>query len=102
MKLPLTYIDDRLKPFFWPGLTDEVKQYSKRWREDLSSIRDPADKFTYTSKSRILPEKAADFVKTILSSDDISNRTRIFVIAENDWGEKTGNVSFFVELSAYN
>ena len=38
----------------------------------------------------------------IWSSDQIANRTQIFEIAENHWGEKTGNVSFFVEISAYN
>jgi hypothetical protein len=32
----------------------------------------------------------------------IANRTHIFVIGENDWSEKTGNVSFFVEISAFN
>jgi hypothetical protein len=30
------------------------------------------------------------------------NRTRVFVISEDDWSEKTGNVSFFVEISAFN
>ena len=49
-----------------------------------------------------MPEQASDFVKMILSSDSITNRTRVFVIAEKDWSEKTGNVSFFVEVSAYN
>ena len=49
-----------------------------------------------------MPERAAEFVKMILSSDAITNRTRIFVIGENDWAEKTGNVSFFVEISAFN
>ena len=49
-----------------------------------------------------MPELAAEFVKMTLSSDAITNRTRIFVIAENDWAEKTGNVSFFIEISAYN
>ena len=73
-----------------------------RWQEDLSSIRDPAGKFAYVSKSRIMPELAANFVKMTLSSDSITNRTRVFVIAENDLREKTGNVSFFIEISAYN
>jgi hypothetical protein len=36
------------------------------------------------------------------SSNTVSNRTRIFAIGENDWSEKTGNVSFFVEISAFN
>ena len=96
VKLPVTYIDQHLKPFFWPSLDDEVKQYGNPWEEDLSSIRDPADKYAYVSKSRIMPKRASEFVKMILSSDDITNRTRIFVIGENDWAEKTGNVSFFI------
>jgi len=49
-----------------------------------------------------MPEKASEFVKNILSSDMIANRTQIFVIAEDDWSERTGNVSFFIEISAYN
>ena len=102
VKLPVTYIDEHLKPFFLPTLKDEVKYYSKRWQDDLSSIRDPADKFAYVSKSRIMPELAAEFVKMTFSSDSITNRTRVFVIAENDWREKTGNVSFFIQISAYN
>ena len=58
--------------------------------------------YAYVSKSRIMPEKASEFVKIILSSDMIANRTQVFVIAEDDWSEKTGNVSFFIEISAYN
>jgi hypothetical protein len=58
--------------------------------------------FAHVSKTRIAPERASEFVKTFLSSDDIANRTRIFLIGENDWSEKTGNVSFFVEISAFN
>ena len=54
------------------------------------------------SKSIIVPEKASDFVKMFLSSNTIKNVTQIFVIAENDYREKTGNVSFFVEISAFN
>ena len=58
--------------------------------------------FAYVSKTRISPQRASEFVKTLFSSNDITNRTRIFVIDENDWHEKTGNVSFFVEISAFN
>jgi len=58
--------------------------------------------FAYVTKTRIAPRRASEFVKTIFSSDSIENRTRIFVIGENDWNEKTGNVSFFVEISAFN
>ena len=65
-------------------------------------MRDPADKYTYVSKSRIMPEKASDFVKMILSSDSITNTTQIFFIEANDDREKTGNVSFTIELSAFN
>ena len=102
VKLPITYIDEHLKPFFLPTLKDEVKYYSKRWQDDLSSIRDPAEKFAFVSKSRIIPQRASEFVKTILSSDTITNRTTVFEIAENDWRERTGNVTFFVEISAFN
>jgi hypothetical protein len=100
--LPVSYIDSHLKPFFGPALKNKVKQYGKQWQDDLSSIQDPAKKFAYVSKSRILPKRASEFVKTFLSSDMIANRTRIFVIGEGDWSEKTGNVSFFVEISAFN
>jgi len=58
--------------------------------------------FAYVTKTRIAPQRASEFVKTLFSSDAIANRTRIFVIGENEWSEKTGNVSFFVEISAFN
>jgi hypothetical protein len=58
--------------------------------------------FTYVTKTRIAPRRASEFVKMLFSSNYIANRTRIFVIGENDWNEKTGNVSFFVEISAFN
>ena len=102
VKLPITYIDEHLKPFFLPALKDEEKYYSKRWQNDLASIRDPAEKFAYVSRSDIVPERASDFVHMILSSDTITNRTRIFVIDENDEREKTGNITFSVEISAFN
>jgi len=35
VKLPVTYIDSHLKPFFWPALKDKAKQYQKKWREPL-------------------------------------------------------------------
>jgi len=35
VKLPVTYIDSHIKPFFWPALKDETKKYGKRWEEDL-------------------------------------------------------------------
>ena len=96
VKLPISYIDSDLKPFFQPPLEDETKQYRDSWQEDLESIRDPANKYVYVSHSRIMPERAQEFVKVILSSDTITNRTRIFLIDENDDREKTGNISFFV------
>ena len=49
-----------------------------------------------------MPEKASEFVKMHLSSNKITNATQIFFIDENDKREKTGNVSFFVEISAFN
>jgi len=58
--------------------------------------------FACVTKTRIAPRRASEFVKSYFSSDMIANRTRIFVIGENDWYEKTGNVSFFVEISAFN
>ena len=58
--------------------------------------------FAYVSKTRISPQRASEFVRTYFSSDSITNRTQIFVIGEDDWSEKTGNVSFFVEISAFN
>jgi len=54
------------------------------------------------SKSLIVPEKASNFVKMVLSSDKITNATRIFLIAENSYTEKTGNVTLFAEISAFN
>ena len=38
----------------------------------------------------------------MLSSDTITNATLVFVIDEDDGREKTGNVSFSVEISAFN
>ena len=102
MKLPVTYIDSYLKPFFGPPLENKIKEYGKKWQDDLSSIQDPAYMFAYVSKTRIAPRRASEFVKTLFSSDSIVNRTRIFEISEDDWSEKTGNVSFFVEISAFN
>jgi len=102
VKLPISHIGSHLKPYFLPALEDDQKEYGERWQDDLSSIRDPADKFVHVSKSRISPELASTFVKTILSSDTIANRTLIFSISEKEWSEKTGNVSFFVEVSAFN
>ena len=58
--------------------------------------------FAYVTKTRIAPRRASEFVKTFFSSDKIVNRTRILLIGEGDWSEKTGNVSFFVEISAFN
>jgi hypothetical protein len=54
------------------------------------------------SKSKIVPERASEFVKMVLSSDTITNATRIFVIANNSYTEKTGNVTLFAEISAFN
>ena len=102
VKLPVTYIDPNLKPFFSPGLEDETKKHGEKWQEHLSAMRDPAGKFVYVSKSRIEPELAAEFVKMMLSSDTITNATQTFIIDEHDYREKTGNVSFFIELSAFN
>jgi hypothetical protein len=36
------------------------------------------------------------------SSETIANSTHVFIIDKNDDREKTGNVSFFLELSAFN
>ena len=36
VKLPASYIDERLKPFFWPALDNEVKQYRKSWQGNLA------------------------------------------------------------------
>jgi len=58
--------------------------------------------FAYVSKTTIVPRRASEFVKTFFSSDAVTNRTRLIVISDNDWSEKTGNVSFFVEISAFN
>jgi hypothetical protein len=54
------------------------------------------------SKSKIVPEKASEFVKMLLSSDTITNTTRLFVINENEDRETTGNVTLFAEISAFN
>ena len=37
-----------------------------------------------------------------MSSDAVTNTTRVFVIDENNDREKIGNVSFFIEISAFN
>jgi hypothetical protein len=49
-----------------------------------------------------LPEKASEFVKIFTSSETVANATRFFEIDENAYREKTGNVSLFVEISAFN
>jgi len=54
------------------------------------------------SKSKIVPKKASEFVKMLLSSDTITNGTRFFVIGENEYRETTGNVTLFAEISAFN
>ena len=54
------------------------------------------------TKSRIFPKRASEFVKRFRSSDSSTNRTLIFKIDEGDWREKTGNVSFLIEISAFN
>ena len=102
VKLPVTYIDPNLKPFFGPPLENEVKKYGSKWQDSLSSIRDPEKKFTKVTKSRIAPRRASEFVKTYWSSDIIANSTLVFKIGEDNWREKTGNVTFFVEISAFN
>ena len=38
----------------------------------------------------------------VLSSDTITNATRIFAIAKNSYTEKTGNVTLYAEISAFN
>ena len=35
VKLPATYIDSHLKPYFWPALEDEIKQYHEEWVDGL-------------------------------------------------------------------
>jgi len=102
VKLPVTYIDSSLKPFFWPPLKDEKKQYGSKWQDDLSTIRDPAHMFAFVSKTRIAPRRASEFVKTFFSSDSITNRTRLFTIYPSSWREVTGNISFTIQLSAFN
>ena len=102
VKLPVTYIDSGLKPFFGPPLENKIKKFGEKWQDSLSSIRDPEKKFTKVTKSRIAPRRASEFVKTSWSSDTIANRTLIFKIDEDNWSEKTGNVTFFVEVSAFN
>ena len=37
-----------------------------------------------------------------MSSDTITNATRLFVIGENEYRETTGNVTLFAEISAFN
>ena len=49
-----------------------------------------------------MPEKASDFVKMILSSNTITNSTQIYYIDAKNDREKIGNVSFAIELSAFN
>ena len=100
--MPISYIDPNLVPFFWPELKDEVKKYGEGWKEHLSSVRDPAYKYTYVSKGKIVPERASEFVKMALSSDTITNATHIFFIAKNSYRETTGNVTLFAEISAFN
>ena len=55
----------------------------------------------YVSKTRIAPKRASEFVMTIMGSDGTTNATRIFFIDENDWNEKTGNVTFTVNKKLF-
>ena len=96
VKLPVYHIDSNLLPFFLPSLKDEIKLFGETWREDLSLIRDPADKFVEVTKSTIVPERASTFVKNMLSSNTKVNNTQLFFIDANDYREKVGNVSFFI------
>jgi hypothetical protein len=58
--------------------------------------------FAFVSKTRIAPRRATEFVKTFFSSDSITNRTRLFTIYPSSWREVTGNISFTIQLSAFN
>jgi hypothetical protein len=49
-----------------------------------------------------MPERASEFVQTIISSDARTNTTQVFLIYKNNEREKIGNVTFFVEISAFN
>jgi len=49
VKLPLSYINSNLVPFFDPSLKDEIKWYGDSWKRDLSSIHDPVNMFARVS-----------------------------------------------------
>ena len=89
-------------PFFHPELKDSFKIWGDQYFEDLPSLVDPAGMYVHVSKVEIVPPKASEFFKTILSSGTHANTTRSFYIEQGDDREKTGNISIYVELSAFN
>ena len=102
VRLPLTYIDNHLEPEFRPPLEDDKKQWGEKWKNDLPVIYDPANKYVRLHKIEIVPERAKTFVKNIPSSNRWTNSTQLLYIAAGDGREVTGNVSFFLWLSAFN
>ena len=69
----------------------------------LPILVDPADMFVLVNKVFLRPRLASRFVKTTTqSSSKQLNDTRLFLIAANDGEEIVGNVTLFVELSAFN
>ena len=99
---PLDNIDQDKQPFFSPKLEDEEKSLGSRWFKMLPLIVDPANMFVHISNVEIDPSLARTFVKEIPASNKYVNDTYLFEINANDAEEKVGNVSFFVEVSAFN
>jgi len=58
VSLPLTYIDEKLVPYFDPPLKDDSKQWGAHWQKDLSSVKDFANKYTFVESIRISPDEA--------------------------------------------
>lgn len=68
----------------------------------LPTLIDPAGMFVYVNKVSIKPERAHTFLKLNKSSGKHANTTYYFSVDENAYKEKTGNVSIFVSIAAFN
>ena len=83
-------------------LRSNEKIWSKSWTSILPLAVDPSKMYVHVSEVKIQPTLAQNFLRYASSSESFANDTGIFTIEENDSFEKTGNVSFFIELAAFN
>lgn len=58
--------------------------------------------FVHVNKVDVIPERSRMFLHLSKSSGEYSNNTYIFYVNENAYFEKTGNISIFVSIAAFN